>query len=91
MVQLYCCLGVLGEISGYNDTKIDMDSLLSSKDRCGLKTDDGTPTDKDGHAVPIKIKVKGTVETYDDLASANDNGISFRRIANWIEKNYKLL
>jgi hypothetical protein len=78
----FCCLGVLCEI---NDVpfRIGDDELLGDDalERLGFKTLNGK--------LPKSYKTKnGEVN---DLAALNDMGLSFKQIANIIEKNYKHL
>lgn len=87
----HCCLGVLGEICGIDRILLSRyDSLQDGMDEhCGLSSDTAIPSNNG--ACMIKFKHKGKVRYFDDLAGANDSGVSFKRIATWIEKNYKLL
>ena len=89
----HCCLGVLAEISGIKRDEIMGSELLDGwNDKCGLKTNNGKPYDEFGDFKKIQIKTvnRGTVRE-GNLADINDSKVSFKKIANWIEKNYKLL
>lgn len=82
----YCCLGVLAEIEGHGD-KIKTgktENLGRFRRSCGLASTTGVPENSLG------VRIKGHCG-YESLADANDSGVSFKRIATWIEKNYKLL
>lgn len=86
----HCCLGVLGEINKCDEEFLRSYGTLDSQEvflTCGLKNDTGRPVDKMDNHVSIKI---GAMQ-YPNLAEANDDGVSFKKIATWIEKNYKLL
>lgn len=95
----HCCLGVLAEISGIERKNLMGCSLLDTHeqmDASGLETDNGTPHNKSGEEVKIRLRVKRgkkrVLRDFEDLADANDSiGVSFKTIATWIEKNYKLL
>lgn len=80
----FCCLGVLCQINGVN-IAIGVDELLGEDTRLqvGLKTHNGQLNKN--YKVPNKY-LEGTVS---NLADLNDNGLSFKQIANIIEKNYK--
>jgi hypothetical protein len=87
----YCCLGVLAEVSGFKKEELLNRGLLRGiEGECGLNTVNGTPIKEGNEEVTIKTKrsISGEV---DNLADANDVGVSFKAIATWIEKNYKLL
>lgn len=88
----YCCLGVLGEINGIDSEHLERSGLLNgdTKTKCGIKDSSGQPYRSDKVSVPIKIKTKNKSE-FACLTYANDDGATFEQIANWIEKNYKLL
>lgn len=101
-VEGHCCLGVLAEINGFEREELVGSELLCSSEmqrKCNIKTENGAILDESGEVVSkaIKFKVKnkttGKMETreFDDLAEANDKGIGFKKIARWIEKNYKSL
>ncbi len=85
----FCCLGVLANIIGYKiDDMVGDECLDTTKfEECSLGDDVGTPVNGDGDKVTVEIGGK----KYTDLAGANDAGVSFKKIATWIEKNYKLL
>jgi hypothetical protein len=88
----YCCLGVLGCISGFKNEDLKFAALLEDrKDTCGVRWGDGSPLNLDGFGKRLKFKVKGELKSFDSLAEANDKGVSFKQIASWIEKNYELL
>lgn len=79
---VYCCLGVLADIRG-KEIKAGSDFLDRFDNYCGLKSREG---------IPLLLNGKdGNVFQRSSLAQANDQGISFKRIATWIEKNYKKL
>ena len=95
----YCCLGVLCEVSDVplNHFKT-YDSLSGDlSQRCGIENPEGEieetqnlPYD-DINKKKIKIRVGNKYKGFVSLAVANDFGASFKSIATWIEKNYKLL
>ena len=97
----HCCLGVLGRTYKIPKYKLLGTELLdpTMQKLCGIASEDGQPRRPDGQLIggSIKFRVKnpatGKRETqrFDSLAQANDKGISFKRIARWIEKNYKYL
>lgn len=89
----HCCLGVLCEVS-----KVPLDAFQSFSSlegglnkACGIDSHEGEVVNDDGIAKLMEIRVGNTVKEYGSLADANDSGVSFRCIASWIEKNYKLL
>ena len=72
----YCCLGVAAAISGYGDKKIRRSSLLSNA--------------KDWRKVPAPLRQKkswGGNPLTMRLSNMNDKGVSFKKIADWIDKN----
>lgn len=92
----HCCLGVLGEVNGVDfDKTCESEVLNKSHKKLGLKDEEGKVVvrrkdmfgDYDYKEMPIKIARR----EFNSLAEANDRGISFRRIATWIEKNYRKL
>jgi hypothetical protein len=91
----HCCLGVLAEISGCNLGSITNQELLNDygqTEMCGIGNVDGEPDyNEDGDTVLVTMRIKGKLKHFRSLAGANDGGASFKRIATWIEKNYKLL
>ena len=73
----HCCLGVAAKIAGHD---------LEPKEYALL---DATVFDK----VPGEIKEPDRVacnELANDLSTMNDSGKTFKKIANWIEKNVEL-
>lgn len=73
----YCCLGVLCAI---NELDLYGDLLYSGQsESLGMSSDNGK--------LPKKYKGKG--REVDSLADLNDEGRSFKQIANIIERNYK--
>ncbi len=48
-------------------------------------------SERNGDTVLVTMRIKGKLKHFRSLAGANDGGASFKRIATWIEKNYKLL
>lgn len=85
----FCCLGVLAKITGYEIEDMAEDVVLDPDKykKCGLENDTGLPVNKDEGRLKIEIND----QYYDSLAAANDEGVSFKAIATWIEKNYKSL
>ena len=85
----YCCLGVLGTICKVPKTTLrEMGALEDDLAvKCTIKTSLGTPSDDN----KVKVQVGNTFKEFWSLAAANDSGASFRSIARWIEKNFKLL
>ena len=98
----FCCLGVLCNLHAQAHPKIAAketdpntylgeDSGLPSEvmQWAGIKSAlgevDGADYDNDWR--PVKIHG----DDYESLADANDCGVSFKRIATWVEKNYKQL
>lgn len=95
-VKGHCCLGVLAEISGLNEDNclVGEDLLSAYREECGIASDEGSralaQADEEGNPQPIRLRTKtGETKSFSNLAEANDSGISFKRIASWIEKNYK--
>lgn len=84
----YCCLGVLAATCGVNEEKIKEYSILSGPtfDICNLDSEVGKP--RNG---VINIRKGNEYRQYDCLFEANDDGVSFRSIASWIEKNFMRL
>ena len=76
----HCCLGVLCELSGikYNGDRSFEPKEVSKW--AGFKDYGGSP---------LKKKYKTIEEMSDRLYKLNDFGLSFKQIANIIEKNYK--
>ena len=94
----YCCLGVLAEISGAVGYGAASNGLLEDRqvrDKCGIATSDGTPLDEHGRGIPVSsldaFRINTGYRRFSNLAGANDMCVSFKAIATWIEKNYKLL
>ena len=98
----HCCLGVLAEINGFNGNNglFGCETLEGIENECDLFTEDGTPLigDKDeANMVKVVLRTRTkkservTIRKFANLADANDKGASFKTIATWIEKNYKLL
>jgi len=89
----YCCLGVLGEVCGMDKGDlIGVDFLDAGIG--GLKSGIGSFQTGEGEEVYKGIALRdrtNKVRRFSNLADANDAGVSFRRIATWIEKNYKNL
>lgn len=78
--KTHCCLGVLCEISKVNTNDkgyLDKDQMEAT----GISSADGK--------LPKAYKVGG--KKYGSLAELNDNGLSFKRIARIIEKNWEKL
>lgn len=74
----FCCLGVLCDISPYRK------SYLRMKDAVG----------ETNFFIPVKIgKWAGTLNLsiYNTLANMNDMGMSFEKIAKYIERKWKTL
>jgi hypothetical protein len=90
----YCCLGVLAKVNKVDSNFIDYNDLLHVRDireQCGIANRCGAAINEDGDQVYPGFKVKGTYKEFKSLADANDEGVSFKAIARWIEKNYKYL
>lgn len=86
----HCCLGVLAEIHGFKDlTHVYLNKEMQAKTT--VKTTEGVITDKNGDSLTINLRIKGETKKFNSLSEANDAGVSFRSIATWITKNYKLL
>lgn len=92
----FCCLGVLcnlhaQEHPGLARKETDPDSYMGHseflpekvKKWAGMISEEGEPVDRSD------ITIKG--EEFVSLTDVNDSGISFKRIATWIEKNYEKL
>lgn len=92
----FCCLGVLCNVHAQEHPKIaakQTDPTMYLENGytfpvevmkwAGLSSDIGEKRNRG------QLVISG--DHYRHLASANDNGISFTEIANWIEKNYKEL
>lgn len=83
----------------FSDQELKGQELLdddSIRDDCNLKEPEGIARDYDENLVQIELHVKTKSgdkrkQKFNSLANANDNGASFKAIATWIEKNYKLL
>lgn len=77
----YCCLGVLGAISGMSEEDLDdADNLEGFEIKCGIATAYGHLSDS---------RTYFNHEEYSSLSGANDSGVSFAIIADWIEKTYE--
>jgi len=90
----HCCLGVLAEINGFGREKLcGLDLLnIEMQEVCGLTSESGEPLNNDdGDPQKVNVRHAKMDMEFDSLAEANDHGVSFRTIATWIEKNYKLL
>ncbi len=96
----FCCLGVLCNLHAAAHPDIAAlqtdpgvylgDSALlpaQVQDWAGLKSNDGTPNLDETADGEFTLNN----HQYTDLADANDDGVSFKRIATWIEKNYERL
>lgn len=92
--EKFCCLGVLCNLHAEDHPKIavkELDpnvymgdsSLLANPVRqwAGMQTEDGSLSES--------IGICGL--NFGSLAQANDNGVTFANIADWIEKHYKEL
>lgn len=86
----YCCLGVLCEISKKSEWEVGPFSM------CYLDAGGFLPTivqewaGMDDNKGTLPKPVKNDQKLYIvNLAALNDSGMSFKRIANVIEKNYK--
>jgi hypothetical protein len=75
----HCCLGVLAQTSRVAKFKLIGTELLphDTLNRCGIRTNDGQPLDENG----IEFTIKGEKKYFESLAVANDEGITFKRIA----------
>lgn len=81
----YCCLGVLGALC-----KIPLESLNDegTLDDVGRNDLLGPWSTESQSELSFDKKVKATHTTLQrKLAAMNDQGWSFKRISNWIEKN----
>lgn len=84
----YCCLGVLGEISGLSaEELVAASGLLPDKNKCGLKSRIGDTCLGGIDYTLIEIDNR----PHSSLAAANDSGCTFDQIADWIENNYDKL
>lgn len=92
----FCCLGVLCNIHAQEHPKIAAQQENSIEymyhmsylppqvqNWAGMKTEDGMVPEKLG------VRINGT--KLEDLASMNDYNMSFNKLANFIEKNWKAL
>lgn len=93
----YCCLGVLCEISG----KVSFNKLFNIFGNYSIGSEKMTTVlpievrnefglyDYEG-GIPNKcIEIDGI--EYECLAEANDKGVPFNKLADWIEENYMYL
>lgn len=95
----YCCLGVLCDIApktiklSHEFMDEDADSRVISGDTLESQPDVQDWAGLEGPCgnFPPDIKPKGVNVEVDTLADLNDRGWSFRRIATFIEKNWKKL
>ena len=76
----YCCLGVLAEECGVMDVLSGSQNLQEWKNR---PIEDVNGVRKD------KKDIKIGKQCYESLADANDDGTSFKEIADYIFENYK--
>jgi hypothetical protein len=86
----YCCLGVLGEISGVEAEELEVHTQLAThevREKAGIVGSCGECVD----GTRIDLKVGNEIKSFESLADANDFGATFEEIANWIEKNHELL
>jgi len=91
----HCCLGVLADINGYSKELIRGRAILDlpgMQEKCDIKSASGKIRD-DINNISKTITVRSGTRKFMsvDLAHINDEGASFKAIATWIEKNYKLL
>lgn len=77
----YCCLGVANEVLDLNE--VSLTCLPGSFKSIGLRSGFGHFSEQ--YQFP-----RGS-HTYSDLADLNDNGIPFRKIAEFIENNPELV
>lgn len=90
----FCCLGVLCNLHAEDHPKIAAkeddpteylgdSSLLANPVRqwAGMLTEDGS----------LDESIRICQLSFGSLAQANDNGVAFTQIADWIEENYKKL
>jgi hypothetical protein len=88
----YCCLGVLSEVCHIKSELEGVELPFDFYPELDLDSETGTPCDDYGDISKIEVKdKKGVKRSFYNLSAANDSGISFKRIATWIEKNFKLL
>jgi len=85
----YCCLGVLGEVCGVPQERLNNYHTLTDgmNKKCGIANEEGAPK----YGYTVKVRLANQYLEFPSLASANDQGASFRAIATWIEKNYHKL
>jgi hypothetical protein len=86
----YCCLGVLGEISGINTKDLEEYRDFNTREM-REKADIYRDTGSNKNGSTINLKVGDEVKSFFSLADANDSGATFEEIADWVEKNYELL
>ncbi len=99
----FCCLGVLCNIHAQEHPRLaaretnpgsymGYSSCLPREvmDWASFSDDMGTPAPPKNKELPdTPVHINGS--DYESLADANDSGVSFARIATWIEKNYERL
>lgn len=82
--RTFCCLGVLQEcVLGIPITSDEDDGCLyeAAQKKAGMRTDIGA----------LEARPGDSFSEYLSLADANDSGVRFPRIADWIEQNYEKL
>jgi len=90
----FCCLGVLCNLHAQAHPKIAREQsqprfYLGESAILPLEVRDWAMMDNGEGSVADDLTISGNV--YESLVDANDSGVSFKKIANWIEKNYKEL
>jgi len=84
----YCCLGVLAEINGFEKSELMARTTLEKISlKCSDEFDIKSPV---GDIFGLKIRSKTIGCGYTTLASANDAGVTFGELADFIESNYDL-
>ncbi len=92
----YCCLGVACELSGIKSRKSGLDASIRVYGKTSTRNLPPTVMEKFGFFNNMgKRRDDGSVviedREYMGLAHANDRGVSFAKIADYIEANYKEL
>ena len=95
----YCCLGVLCEVSGIPLNHFKNHGVLwgDLSRSCGISDSEGQIKETKSVSIydinkkKIQLRIGNKYKSFVSLSDANDDGASFKSIATWIEKNYKLL
>lgn len=83
----YCCLGVLCDI--VDNTKWNKDKFGSVSYKIGKYSETAGAPEKVMKLTGLQDALGTNFKDNDCLAYMNDRNVSFRLIANYIEKNYK--